>query len=330
MASSNSEQEQPATRPPQELIVLAGVVGSGKSTLSSRWAELVPNWVRVNQDDLGDRRACEAAVRTALREGQNVLVDRQNFDAGQRRTWLEIASEFAGVKVGGMVMGTRYEDCRERLLVREDHPTIDNPALAVQLLDKFSGLWSAPQLDEGFDNLLTLPALPPASAIDAALIASLLTALRASPSNPSAAQQRQPRPRERELYRRPDGFVDDGTWRAPPVAWRAQGQGWAQPQQGAYGAYGQPQQGGWGYRPPAPAHAYPGGGGWQAPSRYDYGQGHPQQQPQGWGGYGGWSAGGAGAGAGRGRGGPGSGQAYQWGQGGQRLGDGEGRPPAPY
>ncbi|KAL7343369.1 P-loop containing nucleoside triphosphate hydrolase protein [Rhodotorula toruloides] len=145
----------------QELIVLAGVVGSGKSTLSQRWEQLMKGWVRVNQDDLGDRRTCENMVRTRLGEGYSVLVDRQNFDAGQRRTWVEIASEFPDVEVGCMVMGTSKQDCRERLLVRQDHPTIDNPDLAVQLLDKFSSLWQEPTLGEGFDRIITLPPLPP-------------------------------------------------------------------------------------------------------------------------------------------------------------------------
>ncbi|GAA5942012.1 hypothetical protein JCM3775_004314 [Rhodotorula graminis] len=207
----------------QHLIVLAGVVGSGKSTLSSAWERLVPGWVRVNQDDLGDRRACEHAVRAALRNGLSVLVDRQNFDAQQRRTWLEIATEFPAVEVGGMVMGTNKEECRQRLLVRQDHPTIDNPRLAVDLLDKFSGLWEEPRLDEGYDHLLTLPSLPPASSITPALILSLLASLAATPRNPNAAAQRQPRPRAAPgppgTYSRGGGergaFVDDGTWRAP-------------------------------------------------------------------------------------------------------------------
>ncbi|GAA5962420.1 hypothetical protein JCM8115_001488 [Rhodotorula mucilaginosa] len=199
----------------QELIVLAGVVGSGKSTLSQAWQQHLPDWVRVNQDDLGDRRTCEAAVRTALAQGKNVVVDRQNFDAGQRRTWLEIANEYPHVRVGGMVMGTPKEECRVRLLTRTNHPTIDNPELAVSLLEKFSGLWEEPRLEEGFDQLVTLPPLPPAAEIDATLIRSLLDLLHQSPRNPHAASQRTPRPRPAP-YMRPDGFVDDGTWR-PPV-----------------------------------------------------------------------------------------------------------------
>ncbi|BGP41382.1 hypothetical protein JCM10450v2_005424 [Rhodotorula kratochvilovae] len=239
---------------PQRLIVLAGVVGSGKSSLASAWQDLVPGWVRVNQDDLGDRRACEHAVRVALRAGTSVLVDRQNFDAGQRRTWLEITSEFPDVEVDGMVMGTSKEECRERLLVRQDHPTIDNPQLAVSLLNKFSALWEEPQLSEGFDHLLTLPSLPPPSELTPALLLSLLAALAASPRNPLAREQRRPRPRPRpRTYARADGFTDDGTWRPPPL-------------QGASRGAPLPQGQGQGfYRSPPPHQQY---------------QQYPQQQPQ--------------------------------------------------
>ncbi|GAA6054327.1 hypothetical protein JCM3770_001436 [Rhodotorula araucariae] len=271
-----TDSVQAPAQAPQRLIVLAGVVGSGKSSLSSAWQDLVPGWVRVNQDDLGDRRACEHAVRAALRAGHSVLVDRQNFDAGQRRTWLEIASEFPDVDVGGLVMGTSSEECRERLLVRQDHPTIDNPQLAVSLLDKFSGLWEEPQLSEGFDQLLTLPTLPPPSELTAALLLSLLAALANSPRNPSAREQRRPRPRPRAYARPADGFIDDGTWR-PPALRQGQGQGQAQ---GFYRSapqtpllWGTP-------APSAPGTAWAGGG-WAPPPGGGSG-GAPI--PQAWGG----------------------------------------------
>ncbi|GAA6028657.1 hypothetical protein JCM8097_007332 [Rhodosporidiobolus ruineniae] len=321
-------------RVPQELIVLCGVVGSGKSTLSTRWAEVKPGWARINQDDLGDRRTCEAAVRSSLALGHSVLVDRQNFDAGQRRTWLEIGAEFEGVEVNCMVMGTSKEECRERLLVRQDHPTIGNSTLALELLDKFSSLWIEPTLDEGFDYLLTLPSLPPASEISAPLIDSLLSALHASLTNSHARAQRQPRPRprrEREPYRRPDGFVDDGTWRPPPRSYgppggafggggHRGGYGGAAVSSGRGGYAGG--GGGFGYRPPPPpawgggassyaAGAGAGQGGYQQSTMYGGGQ---QQQPMrgGYSGVGGYGRGGGSAGTG-------GGQGYQWG-GGQRLG----------
>lgn len=40
------------------------------------------------------------------------------------------------------------QDCRTRLTTRTAHPTIDNPQLAISLLEKFSGLWVEPTLGE--------------------------------------------------------------------------------------------------------------------------------------------------------------------------------------
>jgi len=42
----------------------------------------------------------------------------------------------------------RLQDCRSRLMIRQNHPTIDNPRLALDLLDRFTDLWEEPQLDE--------------------------------------------------------------------------------------------------------------------------------------------------------------------------------------
>ncbi|CEQ41565.1 SPOSA6832_03278 [Sporobolomyces salmonicolor] len=288
----------------QQLIILAGVVGSGKSSLSSAWVRYLPDWARVNQDDLGDRRTCEQVVRSHLSQaslslprvllgtafhlmycrlkGRSVILDRQNFDVGQRRTWLEIASEFPGVKVGGMVMGTTIES----------HPTIDNPRLALSLLDKFTSLWQTPRLDEGFDQLITLPpSHPPPQSTPASSSPSSLSCMHPlrTPLHLSSA------------YRRSDGFVDDGTWRPP----RSQTTPMISPEGGAWTAtagYGQPAQ--WGqegaaYRPPVPKPM--GGAG-------------ASGEPRAWDALQGGS--GAPAGANRWTQGP----PHQWGSGGQRLG----------
>lgn len=60
----------------------------------------------------------DALDRTRL-QGKNVVVDRQNFDVQQRRTWLEMAEEFEGVSVGGLVMGTTPEVSSSLMLEAE-------------------------------------------------------------------------------------------------------------------------------------------------------------------------------------------------------------------
>ncbi|KAK4705870.1 unspecific peroxygenase, partial [Phenoliferia sp. Uapishka_3] len=199
-----------SSSPRQLLIVLAGVVGSGKSTFAHALVDKVPGWARVNQDDLGDRRACEDMVKMYLSQvsppylvscwrkadalspsqGLNVVLDRQNFDVSQRRSWLEIAVDFPAVDVACLVMGTSPQDCHDRLLQRTGHPTIGDSQLAIDLLEKFLSLWVSPTLNEGFDFLRTLPSLPNSSELSILILSSLLITLRNSTRNPEAAKQR--------------------------------------------------------------------------------------------------------------------------------------------
>ncbi|SCV70255.1 BQ2448_1649 [Microbotryum intermedium] len=219
-SSSSSSSLQPnlsSSLPPQELILLCGLIGSGKSTLSASLVQLLPptstrrQWVRVNQDELGDRRTCEAIARSALASGNNVLIDRQNFDRAQRKVWVQLAREFRGVRVGAWVMGTSLEvsflscslgwvirlmwtshvadqDCKSRLIYRQDHPTIKDAQLGIRLLNQFLKQWQEPQLSEGFDRLMILPPLPLSNSMTSQLFESLLSQLWSTTSNTALRQ----------------------------------------------------------------------------------------------------------------------------------------------
>jgi len=72
--------------PPEQLVlVLVGAPGSGKSTLA---ALLLPDFHRISQDALGSRPKCLAAAEAAMQQGCCVVIDRCNFDAEQRSTWV--------------------------------------------------------------------------------------------------------------------------------------------------------------------------------------------------------------------------------------------------
>ena len=78
----------------QQLVVLCGLVGSGKSTFARAVEQHDPNWTRCNQDELGRRQVVEKAALAALDEGRNVLIDRTNINRRQRADWLLLADEF--------------------------------------------------------------------------------------------------------------------------------------------------------------------------------------------------------------------------------------------
>lgn len=119
---------------PVHLVVLGGRVGSGKSTLARAAAATWPGtWRRCSQDALGSRRAVERAAREALWRGEHVLIDRTNLDRAQRAHWVRLAHEVRAVRpvvVSLLWLDVDARVCRERLAVRQGHPTLRTPAQA--------------------------------------------------------------------------------------------------------------------------------------------------------------------------------------------------------
>ena len=87
MAEVNSTAEQPF------VLILVGLPGSGKSHFASRLEEKSARFVRINQDVLGDRPACEKLARSVLADGKIAVIDRCNFDVKQKKKWVHIANE---------------------------------------------------------------------------------------------------------------------------------------------------------------------------------------------------------------------------------------------
>jgi predicted kinase len=113
-----------------ELIMMVGIAGSGKSTLAKRWVnEARGDLVRVNRDNLRAmlfvdvpwsgrleeiaRNIEREAVRIALIQGKNVVIDNTNCVRRTRYGWEEFAKQLR-VRFRIVTMNTTLNECIER------------------------------------------------------------------------------------------------------------------------------------------------------------------------------------------------------------------------
>ena len=103
-------------RAAQELVLLCGRPGAGKSTFYRR--TLAPQgYSRVNQDTLRTRERCVQAAREQLRRGASVAVDNTNADAATRALWTAEARR-AAVPVRLVLFTAGERVCEHNNVVR--------------------------------------------------------------------------------------------------------------------------------------------------------------------------------------------------------------------
>ncbi|KAF8582755.1 P-loop containing nucleoside triphosphate hydrolase protein [Ramaria rubella] len=162
MPLRDSEADRPYTATDNERVVLllVGLIGSGKSTFAEALQTFFPHFRRCNQDDLGDRRRVESLAEHSLAQGLSVCIDRTNFDERQRQHFINIAQKFPDTVVWALVFDTPYEICASRIRLRTNHPTIKTPELGLKVLERFSADYVPPTIQEGFDRIKLLKPHP--------------------------------------------------------------------------------------------------------------------------------------------------------------------------
>lgn len=143
---ANAEGDQEA-----KLVVLAGLPGSGKSTVAKIMER--HGWVRVNQDELGSRGACIKYARLNLKKGKNVVIDRCNFNAHQRKSWVDLAVECDVADVSCFWLDIEASVALDRASKRTDHPTIKNPEGAKKAIENIDKQFTEPLQQEGFSKI---------------------------------------------------------------------------------------------------------------------------------------------------------------------------------
>jgi len=133
------------TRPGQELVILVGPPGSGKSSLFKKY--FAPKrYVHVNRDTLQTMDACVARAGEALDDGESVVVDNTNPSADARRPFID-AARMRGVPVACIVMQTDVKICKLNNTFRGKHGGTEVPDVAYAQYNK---RFEPPTASEGF------------------------------------------------------------------------------------------------------------------------------------------------------------------------------------
>ncbi|XP_066064633.1 LOW QUALITY PROTEIN: bifunctional polynucleotide phosphatase/kinase [Chamaea fasciata] len=149
------EAELVSDRP--EVLLTVGFPGAGKSTFVKR--HLIPaGYEYVNRDTLGSWQRCVSACSAALARGRPVVVDNTNPDPESRQRFVSCARE-AAVPCRCLQFTASLEqarhNCRFRDMTQSGHVPVTDAVLF-----SYKKHFVAPELSEGFSQILQIPFVP--------------------------------------------------------------------------------------------------------------------------------------------------------------------------
>jgi predicted kinase len=122
-SSASADAAVTSVSPASPAAVAAAPASPSATFLANARLALAP-FVRINQDTLGSRRACELAADKALRDGFSVIIDRTNIDAAQRATWRKLAAKHSLINVDAVILQVPVDVCKQRVMGRVGHETL--------------------------------------------------------------------------------------------------------------------------------------------------------------------------------------------------------------
>lgn len=127
-----------------KMAIMIGIQASGKSTFCKM---NLPEYVRINLDELHTRNKESIAIHDAIASGLNIVIDNTNPSKADREKYIAIAKENE-YEVTGYFMQSKLQECIARNDQREGKACIPRKAIACT-----SNKLEIPDYSEGFDEL---------------------------------------------------------------------------------------------------------------------------------------------------------------------------------
>ncbi|KAJ3034405.1 hypothetical protein HDV00_005061 [Rhizophlyctis rosea] len=160
-------RKQQAKRAPR-FVICVGLPGSGKSSFANALEESQGGWVRICQDDLGSRSACETLLGENLRKANaghsRIVIDRCNVEKKEREEWLALMMRPDPKQCACVYFDVDADTCKRRVADREDHPTIPK-GRGAKIVDGFAKRLEVPLKVEGFGEVCVVRTFEDARAL---------------------------------------------------------------------------------------------------------------------------------------------------------------------
>ena len=137
----------------QEMVVMVGYPGSGKSFFTEKELEQRGGYTRVNRDTLKTKEKCLKVAEEALAAGHSVVIDNTNPDVEARAPYLALAKRYK-VPVRAFVMQTTFDEAMHNNMFREVISNGENEHVPSVVYYTFRKKYIEPTVGEGYTQVV--------------------------------------------------------------------------------------------------------------------------------------------------------------------------------
>jgi len=139
-----------------EMILMVGVSGCGKSSISQKYSKL--GYVVVNQDTLKTAKKCIAFSKAAIENNQSLVIDNTNPSKSVRQSYIQLINDLGktnNYNIKCIYFDINLDICKHNNIYR----SLINPQREIVpeiAYNVFKKKFETPSLDEGFNQVITL------------------------------------------------------------------------------------------------------------------------------------------------------------------------------